>query len=126
MSAFSMLANLLIAVFQAPMQAGPPPLPVVKSEATAKLPAGKWRVEYANGITEVFEINKRGEAAVVDPVRIGGKAAVSGSAILLLFENGRAQRWTPVGKRFVVEHWFPGDKLPTTTASTLGVAEPTQ
>jgi hypothetical protein len=52
--------------------------------------------------------------------------AVSGSAIQLLFENGRAQRWTPISKRFVVEHWFPGDKFPTTAASTLGIAEPAQ
>jgi hypothetical protein len=105
---------------------GTPLPPVVTSEAAANLPAGKWRVDYANGVSEVCSVNKDGLALVTDPVRIVGKAAVSGSAILMLFENGRVQRWTPVGNRFVVEHWFPGDKFPSTAASTVGIAEPAQ
>jgi hypothetical protein len=123
MSIPSLLTSLLFAFVHTPMREGTPLPPVVMNEAAAKLPAGKWRVEYANGVTEVCLVNKDGLAIVTDPVRIVGKAAASGSAILMLFENGRAQRWTPVGNRFVVEHWFPGDKIPTTAAGTVGIAE---
>lgn len=121
-----LLANLLIAVPPAPIQDDSSKLPAVVGETAAEKPSGKWRVEYANGITEVCTVNKEGGAVVTDPVRIVGRAAASGNAILFLFENGRAQRRTPIGKRFVVEHWFPGDKFPTTAASTLGIAEPAQ
>jgi hypothetical protein len=90
----------------------------------ADLPVGKWRVEFANGVTEVCEIRKDGTTSVVEPVRIsGGKAVVNGSSVVLVFEGGRIQRWTPVTKRLVVEHWFPGSQFPTTTPGVLGIAE---
>jgi hypothetical protein len=121
-----LLANLLIAF---PPALNPDELskqPGVAGEAAAGLPSGKWRVDYNNGVTEVCVVNKEGGAVVTEPVRIVGRAAVSGNAILFLFENGRAQRWTAIGNRFVVEHWCPGEKFPTTSASTLGIAEPVQ
>jgi hypothetical protein len=91
---------------------------------TASLPIGKWKVEFANAVIEVCEIKTDGAVAVVEPVGIsGGKAVVNGDSVLMVFENGRVQRWTGVGKRFVVEHWFPGDKFPTAAAGTLGIAE---
>jgi hypothetical protein len=75
-------------------------------------------------VTEVCDIGKDGTASVVEPVLIsGGKAVVNGSSVRMVFENGRVQRWTPVGKRFVVEHWFPGSQFPTATPGVLGVAE---
>src|SRR5262245_58019020 len=102
-----------------PVPGGPPP----EARPEASIPAGRWKVEYANGVTEICDVQRDGTALVVEPVRIPGKAAVSGPAVLMLFENGRAQRWTPVGSRFVVEHWFPGTQFPTTAAGVLGVAE---
>jgi hypothetical protein len=85
---------------------------------------GKWKVEYANGVAEACEVQKDGTAAVVEPVRIaGGKAVVSGGSVVLVFENGRVQRWTPVGKRFAVEHWFPGSQFPTAGPGVLGIAD---
>ena len=121
-----LLSTFLIAESHSPILEERLSLPDIANAAAGELPAGKWRVEYASGVTEACMVNKEGWAIVTEPVRIVGRAAVSGNSILLLFENGRAQRWTPVGKRFVVEHWFPGDKFPTMAASTLGIAEPVQ
>ena len=104
----------------------PPPAPApleLAPRAEAELPVGTWTAEYANGVTEVCEVGKDGTAAAIEPVRISGKAAVSGGTVVMVFENGRVQRWTPVGKRFVVEHWFPGSQFPTTAAGTHGTAE---
>jgi len=56
-------------------------------------------------------------------VKIPGKAVVNGSSVLMLFENGRVQRWAPVGTRFVVEHWFPGSQFPTAAPGVLGIAD---
>ena len=100
---------------------GPAPLPRLNRQVT--LPVGSWKVEYANEVTEVFNFQKDGTTAVVEPVRIGGKAVVNGGSIVMIFDNGRVQRWTPIGKRFVVEHWFPGSQFPTATPGVLGIAE---
>jgi hypothetical protein len=100
---------------------------VPQTSPQASLPVGKWRVEYANEVTEVCDVQKGGAATVVEPVRIaGGKAVVNGSSVVIVFEGGRLQRWTPVGKRFVVEHWFPGSKFPTANPGVLGIAERAQ
>ena len=75
-------------------------------------------------MTEVCEVQNGGAATVVEPVRIaGGKAVVNGGSVVVVFDNGRVQRWTPVGKRFVVEHWFPGSQFPTANPGVLGIAE---
>jgi hypothetical protein len=102
----------------------PVPVPVPQTSPQASLPVGKWRVEYANEVTEVCEVQNGGAATVVEPVRIaGGKAVVNGGSVVIVFEGGRVQRWTPVGKRFVVEHWFPGSQFPTANPGVLGIAE---
>lgn len=89
----------------------------------AGLPIGKWSVEFANGVIEVCEIREDGTAFVVEPLRAsGGKAAVKGGSVVIVFEDDRVERWTPVGRRLVVEHWFPGSQLPTATP-VLGIAE---
>jgi hypothetical protein len=125
--AFSLLvvgAFLMFAQVSAGKPPSPFPGPVPQTKPDASLPIGKWRVEFANGVTEVCDIQKDGTASVVEPVRMsGGKAVVNGSSVLIVFEGGRVQRWTPVGKRFVVEHWFPGSQFPATTAGVLGVAD---
>ena len=106
-----------------PLPPGPAPLPQLHRQAT--LPVGTWKVEYANEVTEVCNFQKDGTTAVVEPVRIAGKAVVNGGSIVMVFDNGRVQRWTPIGKRFVVEHWFPGAQFPTATPGTQGIAERT-
>jgi len=58
---------------------------------------------------------------IVEPLRIVGKAVVNGGSVGIPFDNGRFQRWTPVGMRIVVQHWFPGAEFPTTTPGVLGI-----
>src|SRR5437868_3909925 len=77
-----------------PLPPGPAPLPQLNRQAT--LPVGMWKVEYANGVTEVCNFHKDGTTAVVEPVRIAGKAVVNGGSIVMAFDNGRVQRWTPI------------------------------
>ena len=56
--------------------------------------------------------------------RARGRAEVTGNSIVLTFSDDRVERWTPVGNRFVVEHWFPGSQFPAARA-VLGIAERT-
>jgi RNA polymerase sigma factor (sigma-70 family) len=87
-----------------------------------ELPVGKWTVEFANGVIEVCEIRKDGTATVVEPKRTSsGKATIKDNAIMIAFEDDRLERWRPVGKRVVVEHWHPGNQEPAVTP-VLGVA----
>src|SRR5262245_32266510 len=91
------------------------------SEAT--LAVGKWHVEFTNGVSEVCVIGRGGVAIVDEPLRRArGKAEVSGNSVVLTFHDDRVERWTPVGQRFVVEHWFPGSQFPS-AAPVLGIAE---
>jgi hypothetical protein len=122
---------LVAAVLLLPQASGgrtlPSPVEGPETRPEVTLPVGSWRVEYANGVTEVCDIQKDGTASVVEPVRIpGGKAVATGGAVIILFDNGRVQRWTPVGKRLVVEHWFPGSRFPTAAPGVLGIAERAQ
>src|SRR5436190_14999257 len=90
------------------------------------LPVGKWKIKFANGVVEECRIGNGGEAYVEEPRRrSGGNAVVQEGAVLVTFHDDRVERWTPVGRRFVVEHWFPGSRVPTGTA-VLGIAEGTE
>jgi hypothetical protein len=89
----------------------------------AGLPVGKWNVEFANGVKEVCNIGNGGESTVDEPRRrSNGMAEVKGGSVVITFNDNRLERWTPVGKRYVVEHWFPASQVPVTTP-VLGIAE---
>ncbi|MSR60654.1 MAG: hypothetical protein EXS05_23945 [Planctomycetaceae bacterium] len=92
----------------------------------AALPVGKWNVEFTNGVTEVcdvFNFDGGGHATVDEPQRTSrGTVVVNGGSVVMTFNDDRVERWIPVGKRFVVEHWFPGSRFPTATP-ILGIAE---
>ncbi|HEV7224972.1 MAG TPA: hypothetical protein VGN42_19870 [Pirellulales bacterium] len=99
----------------APAPAAPPP--------AAKPPLGKWRVEFANGVTETCEIREDGTATVEEPRRrSAGRTEQKGDYIALVFDDDRLEHWTAVGERFVVEHWFPGSRV-SAAAPALGIAE---
>jgi hypothetical protein len=105
--------------------AGDPPKPPA-SEPSDGLPAGRWTVKFANGVVETCEIKKDGTASVVEPRRTaGGKVAVKDGSFIINCEDDRLERWTPVGKRMVVEHWYPGSQVPVVTP-VLGIAERAQ
>jgi hypothetical protein len=87
------------------------------------LPVGKWRVEFANGVVETCEINRDGTTSVVEPRRTAaGKVTARDGVFVIACEDDRLERWTPVGKRMVVEHWYPGSQVPVVTP-VLGIAE---
>jgi hypothetical protein len=91
----------------------------------AAFPVGKWHVEFTNGVTEVCVIGRGGVAMVDEPQRRSrGRAAVNGNAVVMTFNDDRIERWSPVGKRFVVEHWYPGAQFPA-ASPVLGIAERT-
>ena len=100
-----------------PKEAGP------KDPPEAALPVGNWNIEFSNGVTEMCGIGNGGESTVVEPRRrSNGMAEVQGGSVVITFQDDRIERWNPVGKRFVVEHWFPGSGFPT-AAPILGFAE---
>ncbi len=87
------------------------------------LPVGKWKVEFANGVAETCAIRDRGTAYVIEPLRTSiGSASVESGSFMLRFEDDRVERWTPVGTRMVVEHWFPGSQFGK-AKPVLGVAD---
>ncbi len=84
---------------------------------------GKWKVEFTNGVKEVCEIRTDRTASVAEPLRTSnGKAEVNGGSVVIAYQDNRVERWTPVGKRMVVEHWHPGAPFPSGTP-VLGIAE---
>jgi hypothetical protein len=87
------------------------------------MPVGKWSVTFANGVTQTCEIGGGGTASVVEPLRnSNGKTLIQGGTAKLIFQDDRVERWTPVGNRFVVEHWAASTGFPTATP-VLGIAE---
>src|SRR5215472_14809787 len=75
--------------------------------------AGKWTVEFANGVVETCEIKKDGTASVVEPRRsAGGRVTAKDGSFVVACEDDRLERWTPVGQRMAVEHWYPGSRVP--------------
>jgi hypothetical protein len=106
------------------------PLPIRKQGKQVPAPrrqaspfVGQWSVGFSNGVTEACKIRNDGTVSVVEPLRTSpGKGTVNGGVIVIVYDDDRIERWTPVGKRFVVEHWFPGAQFPTGTA-VLGIAE---
>ena len=96
------------------------------STSEAALPVGIWKVEFTNGVVEecdIFKFDGNGHVFVAEPQRRkpGTMVAKEGSFVLT-FTDDRVERWTPVGKRFIVEHWFPASRLPAATP-VLGIAE---
>ena len=90
------------------------------------MPAGKWTVEFTNGVTESCHVFAfRGWHAVVEePLRKSrGTVTTDGGSVVLKFYDDRVERWTPVGKKYVVEHWCPSAAYPAGGA-VLGIAEP--
>jgi hypothetical protein len=80
-------------------------------------------VEFANGVKETVGVGNGGESSVQEPQRRSmGKAEAKGCSIVITFYDDRIERWTAVGERYVVEHWFPASRLPVATP-VVGIAE---
>jgi hypothetical protein len=104
---------------------GPGP-PARDTGPAAALPVGKWEVQFANGVKEVCTVGNGGEATVEEPRRrANGLAEARDGSVVITWNDDRVERWTPVGTRFVVEHWFPASRVPV-VAPVLGIAEATR
>lgn len=89
------------------------------------VPVGRWKVEFANGVVERVEIKADGAASVTEPGRASdGTVTSSPGTFLFVCKDDRVERWTPVGRRMVVEHWFPADQYPNGTP-VRGIADVT-
>jgi WD40 repeat protein len=87
------------------------------------LPVGRWEIEFANKVVESCEIRSDGTVAVAEPKRnSGGKVATEDGTIVIRFDDDRVERWTPVGRRMVVEHWYPAGEFQR-AAPVLGIAD---
>jgi hypothetical protein len=124
----SIAVAIAVLVFSSAL-VGDPPAPPSRSTPPLEsdmLPVGKWSVTFANGVVETCEIKKDGTASVVEPRRAsGGKVSRKDGSFVIACEDDRLERWTPVGSRMVVEHWFPASQLPVATP-VLGIAEHAQ
>jgi hypothetical protein len=99
------------------------PLSPPPGQITAVLPAGLWSIEFANGVIEASVVRPDGTASVLEEKRkADGKAMVQSGAVVIIFEDDRIERWTPVGRKMVVEHWFPASAFPAGSA-VLGIGE---
>ena len=119
------VALLGVIVVVAQTTRGDPPRPAAREAGppAVGLPVGKWKVEFANGVKEGYHIGNGGEFNVEQPERRAhGVAEARGGAVVFRSHDDRIERWTPVGNRYVVEHWFPASQVPIATP-VLGIAE---
>lgn len=92
----------------------------------AKELAETGSVEFENGVKEIGKVNANGAATEKEPNRsANGKAERRNRVYVITFDDDRVERWTPVGGRMVVEHWFPASPFPD-GRRVLGIADRTQ
>jgi hypothetical protein len=111
-------------VLPPPSWADPPSrsAPVPPPSPQAGPLAGRWVVEFANGVAEECEIGQDGTVSVAEPRRSSaGKVTARDGAVVVAYDDDRVERWTPVGGKAVVEHWYPGSAFPS-GAPVLGIA----
>jgi hypothetical protein len=108
----------LLAVLITASQADPPrPLDPAST--------GKWSIEFTNGVVERVEVKRDGSASVTEPARTSdGRVTSLQGTFLFVCDDGRVERWTPVGRRMVVEHWASADQYPSGTP-VRGIADVT-
>jgi hypothetical protein len=110
-SARCLLIAAAALAFAVPAVCAPAPFP--RPPAAGRIPVGRWKVVFTNGVVETCTIQKDGKASVVEPKRSsGGKVSLEGGAAVLVFTDDRVERWTLVGRRMEVEHWFPAARFP--------------
>jgi hypothetical protein len=101
---------------------GPPQSRQPQTKLTS-LPVGRWTVEFANGVKAVYQVRKDRRASVSEQNRTStGKAELKDGSVLIVYQDDRVERWTPLGKRMLIEHWFARAQFPSGTP-VLGIAE---
>jgi hypothetical protein len=99
-----------------------PPEPRIADRQTW-LPSGNWVVRFENGVVETTTVRRDGASSIVEPARQSvGWATTRGNAAVIVYRDDRTERWTQVGERLVVEHWFPSSQFPR-EKPVIGIAE---
>ncbi len=103
--------------------------PRIPGDVVANGPArrgqGSWKITFENGVVETCTIDSAGKAKESEPLRTSaGMAERTDRGFIIRFEDDRLERWTPIGQRVVVEHYFPSAKYPD-GPRVLGIAERT-
>ncbi|WP_040891089.1 hypothetical protein [Zavarzinella formosa] len=107
----------------APCPAEPMPEARGKNPAPANPTVGLWSAVFENGVKETCEIRPDGTATESEPLRASkGKVERKDGAVVITFADDRVERWTAVGNRMVVEHWFPAAQYPA-GPRVLGIAD---
>lgn len=100
-----------------------PAKPPSVDDIPSPLPVGRWCVEFTNEVIEVCEFRKDGTVTVSQPKRRAeGRVSVKGGRLVIEYQDERVERWSPVGRRMVVEHWFPSGNYGS-GSPVLGIAE---
>jgi hypothetical protein len=95
-----------------------PPVP-----PKAALPVGDWEIQFASGVVQKCSIRRDGSASVTEPLRTSdGTAVGEPDSVVIRFRDDRTERWTRIGNRVVVEHWFPSSEFPA-GARVLGIGD---
>jgi hypothetical protein len=120
MTALRLLAASSVVMVLALGLSADPPAP---KPAASCLPVGKWTIEFTNGVVENCVIRRDESITVVEPLRSSaGRASIRDGSVVMTCDDDRVERWTEVGERMVVEHWFPAAQFPSGTP-VLGIAE---
>jgi hypothetical protein len=113
------LTALLVALAIPILAAGKP----TRSAPADPLPVGKWEVVFANGVVETCEVRRDGSAHEVEPRRNArGRMRALDGAVVVFFDDDRAERWHRAGRGWVVEHWYPVSRYPA-GRPVVGVAK---
>jgi hypothetical protein len=96
--------------------------PTWADEALPRL-FGSWVIKYDNGVQGYYTLRATKTASIWEPGRdTAGKIEVRDGDVVVVNDDGRMQRWTPVGRRAVVEHWEKAADYPG-KATVVGIAE---
>jgi hypothetical protein len=107
-------------VFSAASSASAPKL--LEGQPSNDAAFGRWIIEFRNGVVEECEIRQDGSATVVEPLRASpGRVELGARSVVIRYDDDRVERCTPLGRRMIVEHWFPASAFPAGKA-VLGVA----
>lgn len=98
-------------------------LAITSAGDAAVISAGRWDVKFENGVVEWCTIGKDRTATVQETHRkSAGKSIVANGVLLIVYEDDRVERWTPVGRKAVVEHWGSSAEYPR-EEPVMGIAE---
>lgn len=103
----------------------PEPTIVSPKEEQDKPLVGQWQVEFKDGSQRTYEIDEANQVAVQSDSpqwKSNGQVKLVESEIILTYESDRAERWTRIGEKVIVEHWSPASKSPR-SQPVIGIGE---